>query len=111
MELLLHIPVFLLLLIEPEISLADKGSGWQKYLTQISEATRNYQPCSQENCSCHISVLKEDLKPFSSGITKDLMMDTVRRGVGTHYQIINTNYTENQSVCFQPGAVESSILS
>ncbi|XP_053471717.1 protein O-glucosyltransferase 1 isoform X2 [Ictalurus furcatus] len=38
--------------------------------------------------SCCLSVLKEDLKPFSNGITKELMMDTVQRGVGTHYQII-----------------------
>ncbi|KAM9454457.1 protein O-glucosyltransferase 1 [Clarias gariepinus] len=90
MELLcLFIPLFLLLLTEPEFSLADKGTRWQKYITQITETTKNYQPCSQENCSCHISVLKEDLKPFNNGITKELMMDTVRRGVGTHYQIMN----------------------
>ncbi|KAG7315805.1 hypothetical protein KOW79_020671 [Hemibagrus wyckioides] len=89
MELLcLYIPLFLFLLNEAETSLADKGARWQKYLTQISEDTKHYQPCSQDKCSCHISVLKKDLKPFSSGITKELMMDTVRRGVGTHYQII-----------------------
>ncbi|XP_053471718.1 protein O-glucosyltransferase 1 isoform X3 [Ictalurus furcatus] len=83
-----YLSLFLFVLSEPQFSLSDEEARWQKYLIQISEATKNYQPCSQENCSCHISVLKEDLKPFSNGITKELMMDTVQRGVGTHYQII-----------------------
>ncbi|KAK1802864.1 hypothetical protein P4O66_021403 [Electrophorus voltai] len=45
---------FLLLLSGTEFSLAEKGERWQKYLSKIAAATKQYQPCSQENCSCHI---------------------------------------------------------
>ncbi|XP_041936970.1 protein O-glucosyltransferase 1 isoform X1 [Alosa sapidissima] len=74
-------------------SLADKvsfaGKRWKKQLDQLEEAVRNYKPCSQHNCSCYLGVLKADLKPFRPGVSESLMMETVRRGVGTHYQIIN----------------------
>ncbi|XP_035390709.1 protein O-glucosyltransferase 1 [Electrophorus electricus] len=91
---------FLLLLSGTEFSLAEKGERWQKYLSKIAAATKQYQPCSQENCSCHISVLKSDLLPFQNGISKELIADTVRRGVGTHYQIIGHKLYREQECMF-----------
>jgi protein glucosyltransferase len=32
-----------------------------------------YNPCSQENCSCHTSVIEKDLSPFKNGITKAMI--------------------------------------
>ncbi|ROI37043.1 Protein O-glucosyltransferase 1 [Anabarilius grahami] len=69
-------------------------------MRRITEATNNYQPCSQENCSCHLSVLNNDLRPFKNGISEGLMADTVQRGVGTHYQIIGNKLYREQSCMF-----------
>jgi protein glucosyltransferase len=44
-----------------------------KYLKLIQDAVSTYKPCSQENCSCHASVIEKDLSPFKSGITKDMI--------------------------------------
>uniref|UniRef100_UPI00398F73F0 protein O-glucosyltransferase 1 n=1 Tax=Pristiophorus japonicus TaxID=55135 RepID=UPI00398F73F0 len=76
-------------------SLWAAGSGgtadgdWQKYKERISAAVGSYQPCTQLNCSCHRRVLEDDLSPFRQGISSDMMVETVGRSVGTHYQIIN----------------------
>ncbi|XP_017288282.1 protein O-glucosyltransferase 1 isoform X2 [Kryptolebias marmoratus] len=69
---------------------------WKKIREQISEAVRGHRPCSPVSCSCHLSVLQHDLKPFKGGVSADLMATTVQRGVGTHYQIIGHKlYREN----------------
>lgn len=56
------------------------------------------------------SILKEDLKPFSNGITKELMMDTVRRGVGTHYQIIKHKLYREPECMFPARSVDISLF-
>ncbi|XP_064412837.1 protein O-glucosyltransferase 1 isoform X3 [Latimeria chalumnae] len=62
---------------------------WKKYVDEITKALQNYRPCEKQNCSCHQSVLENDLLPFRGGISNDVLLQTVSRGVGTHYQIIN----------------------
>lgn len=66
-------------------------------MDQYSEALRQYKPCKQQNCSCYQSVWEEDLLPFQGGISSQLLLETVKRGVGTHYQIIrNKLYREDE---------------
>uniref|UniRef100_A0A8C1DRN5 Protein O-glucosyltransferase 1 n=1 Tax=Cyprinus carpio carpio TaxID=630221 RepID=A0A8C1DRN5_CYPCA len=96
----LFMPSFILLLNGVELCLSDNAKRWQSFIRKITEATNNYQPCSQENCSCHLSVLKDDLRPFKNGISEELMADTVQRGVGTHYQIIGSKLYREQSCMF-----------
>ncbi|XP_072918311.1 protein O-glucosyltransferase 1 [Hemitrygon akajei] len=64
------------------------GTDWQKYKDMISAALEFYQSCSPHNCSCHQSVLEDDLSPFQQGISEEMMAATVRQDVGSHYQII-----------------------
>uniref|UniRef100_A0A672J1T8 Glycosyl transferase CAP10 domain-containing protein n=1 Tax=Salarias fasciatus TaxID=181472 RepID=A0A672J1T8_SALFA len=63
-------------------------SQWKKIKENISDAVKGYTTCSPANCSCHASVLKQDLHPFRGGISEAVMAATVQRGVGTHYQVI-----------------------
>uniref|UniRef100_A0A8C2G3S2 Protein O-glucosyltransferase 1-like n=1 Tax=Cyprinus carpio TaxID=7962 RepID=A0A8C2G3S2_CYPCA len=96
----LLMPSLILLLNGVELCLSDNAKRWQSFMRKITEVTNNYLPCSQENCSCHLSVLKDDLRPFKKGISEGLMADTVHRGVGTHYQIIGNKLYREQSCMF-----------
>lgn len=58
-----------------------------KYITLIEEALAAYKPCKSANCSCHLDVLKADLRPFKHGITQDMIQQA--RSYGTKYQIID----------------------
>uniref|UniRef100_A0A1A7W7D0 Protein O-glucosyltransferase 1 n=2 Tax=Iconisemion striatum TaxID=60296 RepID=A0A1A7W7D0_9TELE len=69
-------------------SVGASGHQWKKIRGTISEAVKEFTPCSPVNCSCHRSVQERDLEPFKRGVSEDLMAATVQRGVGTHYQII-----------------------
>uniref|UniRef100_A0A8C8HC65 Glycosyl transferase CAP10 domain-containing protein n=1 Tax=Oncorhynchus tshawytscha TaxID=74940 RepID=A0A8C8HC65_ONCTS len=74
--------------------LLGNGDRWQIYLENITKATQQYKPYKQILHSLSIvlnpsSVLNDDLRPFREGVSEELMADTLRRGVGTHYQIIN----------------------
>ncbi|XP_078099571.1 protein O-glucosyltransferase 1 [Sander vitreus] len=64
------------------------GQQWKKIRDKISDVAKGHTPCNPVNCSCHLSVLQDDLRPFKGRISEDLMAATVQRGVGTHYQII-----------------------
>ncbi|XP_049426509.1 protein O-glucosyltransferase 1 [Epinephelus fuscoguttatus] len=64
------------------------GQQWKNIRDKISDAVKGHTPCNPVNCSCHLSVLQDDLRPFKGRISEDLMAATVQRGVGTHYQII-----------------------
>ncbi|XP_032362062.1 protein O-glucosyltransferase 1 [Etheostoma spectabile] len=61
---------------------------WKKIRDKVSDVVKGHTPCNPVNCSCHLSVLRDDLRPFKGRISEDLMAATVQRGVGTHYQII-----------------------
>ncbi|KAK7893413.1 hypothetical protein WMY93_022565 [Mugilogobius chulae] len=65
---------------------SDKN--WKILKNNIANSIKAYKPCNPANCGCHISVLQDDLRPFEGGISEDFMDSTVKRGVGTHYQII-----------------------
>ncbi|XP_076579769.1 protein O-glucosyltransferase 1 isoform X1 [Chaetodon auriga] len=64
------------------------GKQWKKLTDKISDAVKGFTPCNPVNCSCHLSVLQHDLRPFKGKISEDVMAATLQRGVGTHYQII-----------------------
>uniref|UniRef100_A0A8C6SZ77 Protein O-glucosyltransferase 1 n=1 Tax=Neogobius melanostomus TaxID=47308 RepID=A0A8C6SZ77_9GOBI len=78
--LVLHVCCFAL------VGASDKK--WKKIKDNIASAVQAYTPCDSDNCGCHISVLQDDLRPFKGGISEDFMAATVKRAVGTHYQII-----------------------
>uniref|UniRef100_A0A8C4NU79 Glycosyl transferase CAP10 domain-containing protein n=1 Tax=Dicentrarchus labrax TaxID=13489 RepID=A0A8C4NU79_DICLA len=61
---------------------------WKEIRERISGAVKGFTPCSPVNCSCHLSVLQQDLQPFRGRISEDVMAATLQRGVGTHYQVI-----------------------
>uniref|UniRef100_A0A8C7J6E4 Protein O-glucosyltransferase 1 n=1 Tax=Oncorhynchus kisutch TaxID=8019 RepID=A0A8C7J6E4_ONCKI len=46
------------------------------------------------------SVLNDDLRPFREGVSEELMADTLRSDVGTHYQIINGKLYREQNCMF-----------
>ncbi|XP_043928873.1 protein O-glucosyltransferase 1 [Protopterus annectens] len=79
------------------LSLGNSDVQWKKYVDQYSEALGQYKPCKQQNCSCYQSVWEEDLLPFQGGISSQLLLETVKREIGTHYQIIrNKLYREDE---------------
>uniref|UniRef100_A0A8C2WJC2 Protein O-glucosyltransferase 1 n=1 Tax=Cyclopterus lumpus TaxID=8103 RepID=A0A8C2WJC2_CYCLU len=64
------------------------GQQWKEIRDTISNAVKGHTPCNPVNCSCHLRVLQDDLRPFRGRLSEDVMAATVQRGVGTHYQII-----------------------
>nr|XP_006001995.1 PREDICTED: protein O-glucosyltransferase 1 isoform X2 [Latimeria chalumnae] len=79
---------------------------WKKYVDEITKALQNYRPCEKQNCSCHQSVLENDLLPFRGGISNDVLLQTVSRGVGTHYQIINGKLYREHDCMFPASSAE-----
>lgn len=64
------------------------GQQWKEIRDTISKAVKGHTPCNPVNCSCHLRVLQDDLRPFRGRLSEDVMAATVQRGVGTHYQVI-----------------------
>uniref|UniRef100_A0A8P4GJJ4 Glycosyl transferase CAP10 domain-containing protein n=2 Tax=Dicentrarchus labrax TaxID=13489 RepID=A0A8P4GJJ4_DICLA len=79
---------FLLLQVYDSCSVQASGKQWKEIRERISGAVKGFTPCSPVNCSCHLSVLQQDLQPFRGRISEDVMAATLQRGVGTHYQVI-----------------------
>ncbi|KAG7263675.1 hypothetical protein CRUP_031974 [Coryphaenoides rupestris] len=50
--------------------------------------------------SCVSSVLQADLRPFQGGVSEQLMASTIRRGVGTHYQIVGHKLYREKNCMF-----------
>ncbi|KAJ8352484.1 hypothetical protein SKAU_G00239600 [Synaphobranchus kaupii] len=96
----LLLPVLTLHFCGVSFSLAETGGRWEKYLDKITQATWTYRPCSPHNCSCHLRVLQDDLRTFGDGVSEEVMGDTVRRGIGTHYQVIEHKLYREQSCMF-----------
>ncbi|KAJ8003725.1 hypothetical protein DPEC_G00151340 [Dallia pectoralis] len=99
---LLLVPFLILPFCGGDLRVAGLGNGgrWQDYIQKYTEAVHQYKPCSPNNCSCHLRVLKDDLKPFSGGVSEDLMAATLSRGVGTHYQIIDHKLYREENCMF-----------
>ncbi|XP_070711881.1 protein O-glucosyltransferase 1 [Pempheris klunzingeri] len=92
---------FLILLQVYDLCLVPaSGKQWKKIREKISDAVEGYKPCNPVNCSCHLSVLQHDLRPFKGGISEDVMAATVQRGVGTHYQIIGHKLYREKNCMF-----------
>lgn len=68
-------------------------------IISIHDATSSYVPCKANSCSCFTDVIKSDLEPFQSGITRE-MIDSVR-SKGIVYQIID-NQIYRQKDCNFP---------
>ncbi|KAJ8246691.1 hypothetical protein GJAV_G00254330 [Gymnothorax javanicus] len=98
--LMLLLPVLTLHFCEFSLSVAEKGRRWEKYLDKVTQATRSYMPCSPHNCSCHLRVLQDDLWTFRDGVSEEVMSETVRRGVGTHYQVIGHKLYREENCMF-----------
>ncbi|XP_072318082.1 protein O-glucosyltransferase 1 [Eucyclogobius newberryi] len=86
MELLLWLLLLLHVLSFGVSSASDKN--WSVITDNIANSIKVHTPCNPDNCGCHASVLQDDLRPFKAGISEDFMTSTVKKGVGTHYQII-----------------------
>ncbi|XP_050504115.1 O-glucosyltransferase rumi homolog [Diabrotica virgifera virgifera] len=71
---------------------------YHKYLELFNDAKRNYIPCEESKCSCYASVIGEDLKPFSNGITQQMMEQV--KSKGTKYQIINNQLYRDEYCMF-----------
>ncbi|KAL3045793.1 protein O-glucosyltransferase 1 [Trematomus bernacchii] len=76
------------------------GQPWKNIRDRISDAVKEHTPCNPVNCSCHLSVLQDDLQPFKGFISEDVMAATVQRGVGTHYQIIGHKLYRERNCMF-----------
>ncbi|KAL8586490.1 Protein O-glucosyltransferase 1 [Nucella lapillus] len=63
---------------------------WAHYMKKIQAAVEAYSDCTQDGCSCHKSVMDEDLAVWEEkgSISPDYFTREVGRGT-VHYQIIN----------------------
>lgn len=67
-------------------------------LKSVAQAD-SYQECPFSNCSCYLSVLNDDLKPFQSGITQKMIDDVRSRGVT---YVIYNNKLYREKFCLFP---------
>ncbi|XP_041439109.1 protein O-glucosyltransferase 1 S homeolog isoform X1 [Xenopus laevis] len=96
--------VLLIGLFLPQV-LSERGtpevdSRWLHYLNQIHTAVQRHSPPDSHNGTCFYRVLQEDLEPFRSGISRDLMQNVLSRKLGTHYQIINHRLYREEECMF-----------
>lgn len=92
--------VFLISFCGIDFIVAESGKRWQGYLDKVARDVQEYDPCGPHNCSCHLSVLENDLNPFRGGLSEELMAATIQRGLGTHYQIIGHKLYREQNCMF-----------
>ncbi|CAH2218599.1 O-glucosyltransferase 1 [Pelobates cultripes] len=76
------------------------NSRWTQYLDRIQRALTYHSPCDSHNETCYYRVLQQDLAPFSSGISRDLMTNILSRKLGTHYQIISHRLYREEECMF-----------
>nr|XP_022914467.1 O-glucosyltransferase rumi homolog [Onthophagus taurus] len=74
------------------------NQNYKKYFEEISEAKKKYTPCETDKCKCYSNVINNDLKAFTSGITKN---DIERvKSKGSKYQIINHKLYRDKDCMF-----------
>lgn len=79
----------------------EKNQGkWKKYLKKIEKAVKEYKDCTQDECSCHRSVLEEDLAPWKNGITEEVFNTAKSNNYGSHYQIVNHKLYREEGCMF-----------
>lgn len=69
-----------------------------KIISKINFAESNYKNCPYSNCSCFFKTLKNDLKPFKNGITRE-MIDSIRSR-GTTYIIYEKRLYRDKDCLF-----------
>ncbi|XP_069800693.1 protein O-glucosyltransferase 1 [Dendropsophus ebraccatus] len=79
------------------------GSGehdqrWLPYVNRIHKRLQGHQPC--HNHTCFHRLIQEDLAPFHSGISRDLMKNIISRKLGTHYQVIKHRLYREEDCMF-----------
>uniref|UniRef100_A0A8C5QUJ4 Protein O-glucosyltransferase 1 n=1 Tax=Leptobrachium leishanense TaxID=445787 RepID=A0A8C5QUJ4_9ANUR len=75
-------------------------SRWTRYLDKIEKAVSGHRPCESQNETCYYRVLQQDLAPFITGISQDLMDNVLSRKLGTHYQIIKHQLYREEDCMF-----------
>lgn len=65
----------------------------------MNEAIANYIPCNTTKCNCHANEMAADLKPFSDGISKEMINGI--RDRGTKFQIIQHKIYRDR-ICLFP---------
>ncbi|XP_031343863.1 O-glucosyltransferase rumi homolog isoform X2 [Photinus pyralis] len=68
------------------------------YLRKYEEANQAYYPSNATGCKFYVHVVDEDLKPFSDGITQQMIEGIKTRG--TKYQIINGRLYRDKDCMF-----------
>ncbi|NP_001008114.1 protein O-glucosyltransferase 1 precursor [Xenopus tropicalis] len=94
--------VLLIGLFLPQV-LSEGGTGdsrWVRYLNHIRRAAQSHSTPDSQNGTFYYRVLQEDLAPFGSGISRDLMQKVLSRKLGTHYQIINHRLYREEECMF-----------
>ncbi|PIO23057.1 hypothetical protein AB205_0016890, partial [Aquarana catesbeiana] len=71
---------------------------WFPYLHRIQKRVESHAPC--HNDTCYEWVTQQDLAPFRSGISRDVMKNLISRKLGTHYQIINHRLYREEECMF-----------
>lgn len=74
------------------------NSQWFHLQQEVLRALESYEECSSSNCSCHGSVIQNDLSVFKNGIS--LKMIKAAEGRGTKYQIINHRLYRSKACMF-----------
>ncbi|KAK0064285.1 protein O-glucosyltransferase 1 [Biomphalaria pfeifferi] len=77
-----------------------KGARWHHYIELINQAVKDYKDCSNENCSCFTSVLKDDFAVWikKGGITKDDLK--AAHSFGVNYQILSHKLFRQEECMF-----------
>ncbi|KAG5896397.1 hypothetical protein JTB14_009602 [Gonioctena quinquepunctata] len=76
----------------------DANSKYSHYLEFVQEAKEKYVPCDVSKCSCHTSVVTDDLKPFKNGISRKSIEEV--KSKGTKYQIISNRLYRDKNCMF-----------
>lgn len=71
---------------------------WLPYLNRIHKRLQGHQPC--HNDSCYSRQVEQDLLPFGSGVSRDLMRGVLDRRLGTHYQVIGRRLYREEDCMF-----------
>ncbi|XP_063812965.1 protein O-glucosyltransferase 1 isoform X2 [Pseudophryne corroboree] len=75
-----------------------EDTRWHQYLNRIHKRVQSHTSC--HNDACYDWAIQQDLAPFTSGISRDLMTNVLSRKLGTHYQIISHRLYREEECMF-----------
>jgi EGF-domain serine glucosyl/xylosyltransferase len=80
----------------------EENVKWKKYLDQIDDALRLYEPCESSNCSCYRKRIDIDLAHWrqgsNDGISEELFSEALKIEHLSHYKIIDHELYYNESL-------------